>query len=338
MNKREFLATLLSHDFTQPFWRLSPRNDCLRLLAYHRVWDEPPDTFAFDEELISVKSEDFQRQMAWAKLNFEVLSFADLHACTQENRSWPRRALIVTFDDGYADNYTHAFPILKELNLPATIFVSTSYLSAPRLFWWDLIAYCIKQTTLNEAHLPDVSPRPLSLKTPKARRTAINKILMWVKSVPDAVKNAFLDTLPSSTQVTLPADISSATQLNWNQVREMAANGIEFGGHSVTHPILSNIDAAQLNHEIADCKSEIEAQTGRAALAFSFPNGQSNPAVHDAVQNAGYAFSTAYFAGVAHPSLGTYGLPRIAVETDFSFAIFQSNLLFPNIMLRGSNP
>ena len=331
------LATLLGHGFTQPFWRISPRNDCLRILAYHRVWDEPPNTFAFDEELISAKSEDFQRQMAWVKSNFEVLSFADLHTCAQENRSWPRRALIVTFDDGYSDNYTHAFPILKELNLPATIFVSTSYLSAPRLFWWDLIAYCVKQTNHLEAHLLDVSPNVLSLKTPKERRMAINKILMWVKSVPDDMKNAFLDSMPSALEVTLPTDILSATQLNWNQVREMAENGIEFGGHSLTHPILSNIDAAQLNHEIAGCKKEIEAQTGRDVLVFSFPNGQSNPTVHDAVQKAGYAFSTAYFAGVAHPSLGTYGLPRIAVETDFSFAIFQANLLFPSIMLRGSN-
>jgi peptidoglycan/xylan/chitin deacetylase (PgdA/CDA1 family) len=335
VSKRELVAALLGHGFTQPFWRLAPRSGCLRILAYHRVWDEPPETFAFDEELISANSEEFHRQMSWIKRDFEVLSFADLHICAQENRSWPRRALIVTFDDGYADNYTHAFPILKELNLPATIFLSTGYLHAPRLFWWDLIAYCVKQTSLAKVKLPAISPQALSFESKRARRLTINKILLWIKSVPDDVKNAFLDDLPTVLEVTLPSDIASATQLNWEQVREMAQNRIEFGGHSVTHPILSNIDSTQLEREIAGCKHDIETHLEREVLVFSYPNGQSSPTVHDAVQRAGYRFSTAYHAGVAHPSLGNYGLPRIAVETEFSFSIFQANLLFPSIMLRG---
>ncbi len=329
------MATFLGNGFTQPFWRLAPDSGCLRILAYHRVWDEAPETFAFDEELISASSEDFHRQMSWAKRHFEILSFADLHVCAQENRPWPRRALIVTFDDGYADNYTHAFPILKELNLPATIFLSTSYIEAPRLFWWDLIAYCVKQTKLSKIKLPDVSPQALSFESERARRVTINKILSWIKSVPDNVKNIFLEKLPELLQVSLPDDISSATQMSWHQVREMAQNGIEFGGHSVTHPILSNIGARQLETEIAECKREIEDHLGRETLVFSYPNGQSNPAVHKAVQRAGYAYSTAYSPGVAHPAAGSYSLPRIAVETDFSFAIFQANLLFPSIMLRG---
>lgn len=337
MSKRELVAALLGHGLTQPFWRLAPGNGCLRILAYHRVWDEAPATFAFDEELISANREDFHRQMSWIKRHFEVLSFADLHLCAQEDRSWPRRALVITFDDGYADNYTHAFPILKELNLPATIFLSTSYIDSPRLFWWDLIAYCVKHTNLSKVKLPAVSEQALSFENAKARRLMINKILLWIKSVDDHIKNAFLETLPATLEVALPADISSATQLNWHQVREMAAHHIEFGGHSVTHPILSNIDAAQLEMEIAGCKRQIETQLGREVLVFSYPNGQSSPAVQEAVQRAGYAYSTAYFAGVAYPSRGRYGLPRIAVETEFSFAIFQANLLFPSIMLRGLN-
>ena len=325
----------MGHGLTQPFWQLAPGNGCLRILAYHRVWDEPPETFAFDEELISANSEDFHRQMSWIKKHFEILSFADLHACAQQNRPWPRRALLVTFDDGYADNYTHAFPILKELNLPATIFLSTGYIDKPRLFWWDLIAYCVKKTKLSKIKWPDISSHALSFENEKTRRVSIDKILLWIKSVADNEKNDFLEKLPHSLEVPLPADISGAMQLNWAQVREMAAQRIEFGGHSVTHPILSNIGAPQLEHEIAGCKRAIETQLEGEVLVFSYPNGQSSPAVHDAVQRAGYAYSTAYYAGVAHPSLGRYGLPRIAVETEFSFAIFQANLLFPGIMLRG---
>jgi peptidoglycan/xylan/chitin deacetylase (PgdA/CDA1 family) len=116
----------------------------------------------------------------------------------------------------------------------------------------------------------------------------------------------------------------------------MSNNHIEFGGHSVTHPILTNISAAQLDEEIAGSKREIEAHIGKEVLVFSYPNGQSSSQVRDAVIRAGYAYSTAYFAGVAHPSQGCYDLPRIAVETDFSFSLFKANLLFPDIMLRGA--
>lgn len=335
MSKRELAASLLSHKLAQPLWRLTPQHGYLRILAYHRVWDESPEDFAFDEQLISASSEDFHCQLEWARRHFEVLSFADLHACDKENRPWPRRALIVTFDDGYADNYTHAFPILKQLNLPATIFLSTGYLDNPRLFWWDAIAYCVKHTPLAKINLPHVSPQALPLQSQASQRHSINQILRWIKSVPEEEKNAFLEQLPDLLQVTLPTDISSAHQLSWQQVQEMSKNGIEFGGHSVTHPILTNISAMQLNEEIAGSRCIIEKHIQKEVLVFSYPNGQSSPVVQEAVRCAGYSYSTAYFAGVAHPSQGNYSLPRIAVETDFSFALFQASLLFPHIMLKG---
>lgn len=336
MSKRELAAAFLGHKLTQPLWRLKPGDNCLRILAYHRIWDEAAADFAFDEQLISATSEEFQRQMDWARRHFQVLSFADLHGCDKEDRPWPRRALIVTFDDGYADNYTHAFPILKELNLPATIFLSTSYMDQPRLFWWDAIAYCVKHTRLPQFSLPGDSTEAFSLQGQCAKQKAINKILHHVKSVPEEEKDCFMKKLPELLQVTLPDDISSANQLNWQQVQEMSDNRIEFGGHSLTHPILTNISATQLDEEIAGSRQAIEAHINQEVLVFSFPNGQSSPVVQAAVERAGYAYSTAYFAGVAHPSKGRHGLPRIAVETDFSFAVFQANLLFPHIMLKGS--
>jgi peptidoglycan/xylan/chitin deacetylase (PgdA/CDA1 family) len=337
VSKRELAAAFLGHKLAQPLWRLVPKHGCLRILAYHRIWDEPACDFAFDEQLISATSEDFQRQMEWAKRHFEIVSFADLHACQKENKAWPQRALIVTFDDGYADNYTHAFPILKELNLPATIFLSTSYMDEPRLFWWDAIAYCVKHTSLAQVHISGVSSQPLSFQGDKARRRATDEILRWVKSVPEEEKNQFMARLPDLLGVNLPADISSAHQLNWQQIKELSNQRIEFGGHSITHPILTNISATQLEEEIAGSKRAIETHIQKEVLVFSYPNGQCSLAVQEAVQRAGYAYSTAYFAGVAHPSQGCYDLPRIAVETDFSFALFQANLLFPGIMLKGSS-
>jgi peptidoglycan/xylan/chitin deacetylase (PgdA/CDA1 family) len=335
VNKREAAAHLLGNRVVQPFWRLMPGSGALRILAYHRVLDDDLSHFPFDEQLISATSDDFRRQMQFLKRHFEVISFADLHECEKAGRPWPRRAAIVTFDDGYADNYTHAFPILKELHLPATIFLATGFLEHHRLFWWDLLAYCFKHSPLSQVHLPEAAKEPLPLRCPSSRRLAINRVLLWIKSVPDERKNEFLDRLPELMEVTLPADAGHNLQLSWEQVREMAAHGIEFGGHSVTHPILSNVSAEQLCREVEGSKRDIETNLGAPPIVFSFPNGQSNPAVQDAVLQAGYPFSAAYFAGIANQQDGCHAMPRIPVETDFSFALFQANLLFPAITLRG---
>src|ERR1051325_10779957 len=112
MSKRELAARVLNNAATRSVWRATGLSRSgLRILAYHRVWDEPSASFPFDEGVISATSEAFYRQMKFVSRNFNVVSFADLDHCEREGRCWPERALLITFDDGYRDNYTNAFPI-----------------------------------------------------------------------------------------------------------------------------------------------------------------------------------------------------------------------------------
>jgi peptidoglycan/xylan/chitin deacetylase (PgdA/CDA1 family) len=116
----------------------------LTILAYHRIL--PPDNgFMFDEGVISASPEVFERQMKFVKENFNVISFKDLQGVLNRNEKEDQKPyLIITFDDGYLDNYTYAYPILKKYGLPATIFLTVNYIGTNLIFWWDQIACALK--------------------------------------------------------------------------------------------------------------------------------------------------------------------------------------------------
>ncbi len=338
MRKRELAARTLGYGAVRWLWRTAGGGKGgLRILAYHRVLDDAPASFAFDEDLISATSASFRRQMEFVRRHFQIVSFADLQRCAQENKPWPARALIVTFDDGYADNYSHAFPILKEKNVPATIFLATDFMESGRLFWWDLVAYCFKQSALGSVHFPEIASEPLLLTTAAARRKAINRVLQWMKNIPEATKNEFLQNLPRVLEVTLRDNLGQGMHLSWSQIGEMAQHGIEFGAHSISHPILTNVAPEQLEVEINGSKRAIEEHLQREPVAFCYPAGQFNFEVQNAVRRAGFHFATAFHEAVSHGALDCFALPRIHAERDDSFALFQSNLMFPGVMLRGGS-
>lgn len=336
MNKNELAAYLLGSPLIRPL-RKSGKHD-LHILAYHRILDDNPDTFLFDEALISANSTSFRQQMEFAKKNFNVLSFADLLRVEQEGQAWPERALIVTFDDGYRDGYTHAFPILKELEIPATIFLTVGYMEKTHLFWWDLVAYGVKKTVHHDLEIPAISSHPLSLRTPVERRRAIDSILRHLKSVPEQEKQEFLQQFPAVTGVEIPDDLAAGMHLVWSEIQEMSASNIEFGSHTVTHPILENIGADQLEYEIGESKRTIEREIGKEISAFAYPEGYRchfNSTVQATVARHDYGYAVAYEEGLACCGEQTrYALPRIHVEHENSLNLFRANLMFPHIMLR----
>jgi peptidoglycan/xylan/chitin deacetylase (PgdA/CDA1 family) len=338
MSKRELAARVLDNRVAR-FWSASgDRVKGVRVLAYHRVLDDDPRSFPFDEALISADVETFREQMAFVRSNFDVISFRDLLRCDQEGRPWPRRGLIVTFDDGYRDNYTAAFPVLKELGIAATIFLTTGHIGQKRLFWWDEVAYAIKHSGRGSVHCPEVASKPLSLDSPDARRAAINAVLKYVKEIPEEAKRAFLDRLRAELAAEPPAHLTEGMHLSWDDVRAMAAAGVEFGGHTVTHPVLSNVSREQMEREVAESKQAIKQNLGEEPIAFAYPVGRAarfNKAAEEAVARAGFAYAVSYDEGLAlqHPS-ARYSLARIHVERDHSLSLFRTNVLFPRLMLR----
>lgn len=342
MSKKELAALLLGNPLAARL--CSPalrRSKGLRILAYHRILDDDPRSLAFDEALISARTETFREQMKFVRRNFDVVSFEDLHRCETEEKGWPRRALIITFDDGYRDNYINAFPILKEFHLPATVFLTTGHIGSARLFWWDRVAYLIKHTSRQSVLFADLAETAFDLSTARARRHTIERVLWWLKQVQEETRNRFLDALASELDVELPEGVAEGMHLSWDEVKEMARSGIDFGSHTISHPILSHVGESQLQSEISESKRIIEQHLGREVMAFAYPAGRRtrfNDNVQSIVARCGYRYAVSYDEGAAvEGACDHLALPRIHVEADESLRLFRANLIFPKWMLSRSH-
>jgi peptidoglycan/xylan/chitin deacetylase (PgdA/CDA1 family) len=363
--KRTLAAILLGSRVARPI--PGAGGNALRILAYHRVLDDDPGSFPYDEGVISASTQGFRSQMAFVGKNFDVVSFEDLLSFEFERVRPPKRPLIITFDDGYRDNYTNAFPILRQAGLPATIFLAAGYIGNHRLFWWDSVAFCVKHTSRRTVTLPEISLDPISFASAADKRSAIDAILRWVKQAPDEIKNRFVERLPEELEIDQATGDAASMQLTWDEVRTMVAANIEFGSHTMTHPILSNVTSDALETEISGSKVMIEKELGKEIIAFAYPVGGKlhfNPRVQAAVARSGFRYAVSYINGLAsldrrlstsgpQPAASAAGfstdglttdrrapdpfsMPRIHVEGGDSMNLFRANLMFPKVMLSGT--
>ncbi|PJF37280.1 MAG: hypothetical protein CUN49_01095 [Candidatus Thermofonsia Clade 1 bacterium] len=242
----------------------------LTVLAYHRIADATAPDFVHYRPNVSATPQMFARQMAWIAKHFNVISLPVLHAFLIKGRPLPARPLLITFDDGYLDNYLQAFPILKRLQLPAVIFLITSRMARPAPPWWDECALYLNLTAHQRAELPLLGECDLS--TPEARRAATDQLLRALKRIPESEKQAAVRRLGELLEVPAPS-AHPPLFVNWDQVREMIAANIACMPHTVNHPILTRVSAEEAYRELAESKAHIEAQTDQQATAFAYPNG-----------------------------------------------------------------
>ena len=214
-------------------------------------------------------AEEFARFMGFLARHFAVLPLRDAVARLQQGRL-PKRACCITFDDGYADNLTVALPILEQYGLPATVFVTTGYLDGGRMFN-DAVIDAIAWTERQVLGLGEIGLGEHVLATVEDRRAAIGAILEQLKYRPPEQREANVTRLIELTNCRpLPRDI----MLGSEQVAELSRRGVEIGGHTVSHPILTSIADNRARNEMAAGKERLEAITGKPVLTFAYPNGR----------------------------------------------------------------
>ena len=139
----------------------------LMVVLYHRVVD-PADVGELDPDLIDATPADFDAQMAALAQQFRPVSIDDVLAAHRAGRPVPAGSVLVTFDDGYRDNFEHAFPILKRHGIPGLFFISTGHVDGRRLFWWEQLSLFVRRSPLDRAVLAYPRPRQLDLSSPAA--------------------------------------------------------------------------------------------------------------------------------------------------------------------------
>lgn len=337
-SKKAYIAKAMSRTGVSPLvaaLRMSMLTE-VTILAYHRVldsWNEK--NFPFDPELISASTKDFRWQMKYVRDRYTPITFEALGAHLEGKKALPSKPLIVTFDDGFDDNYMHAFPILRELELQATFFISTSYIGQSRTFWFDWLHYLVKR------YLPVRTIRFCELElsktgVPKQIEDQIGNVLAYAKRLPDVKLRSALVALEKMVGIEYPqSGFPESLPLNWEQVREMSANGQEFGSHSASHPVLTNLTPDMLRVELADSKARLEEEIQRPISAISYPDGNSlafNDDVVEAARNAGYRFGASYVGGTNNLNrLHHFRLKRLHVERDTTREDFEGMLACPEL-------
>ena len=316
------------------FLSLASQPGRVLVLAYHRVCEIGEESsFPYDPELVSASPEDFAWQMEFVSRHFDPITFRQLLELGEKGIRPSRRALIVTFDDGHLDNYEVAFPILKALGMPATIFLSTGYIGGRGTFWFDRVAHLLYCAPSGRLEIAEVG-FGANLHDVPSRRAAAESLLSILKKVQDRQRLEAVERLEELVPAGCRSNEGGSAAMDWDQVREMQQSGIEFGSHSVSHPVLSNLEDDALHRELSESRRTIEEQTGAECRVFAYPvgSGAFDPRVVAATRRAGYKLGVSYASGVnAIDDLDRYAVRRLHVERYTSRAYFQSVLALPGI-------
>lgn len=281
------------------------------IILYHRV-----STVKDDWSLETLSPQSFERQIKYFRENYEMLSLEELAPYVHERKSLPKKAVVITFDDGYRDNYLYAFPILRKYRAPATIFLATGHIGTAKLFWWDKVRYAVQHTTPERLELGKFGS--YSLESALDRRHAGFAITEKLMNLPDERKNSLIEKLINVAGVDIPDRLGRELILSWNEVVQMSRDGIDLGAHSVTHPILTNIPLERARWEIVQSKNDIETRLGKPVSFFSYPNSIFNPEIVKLVEQSGFAGGiTDNPVWITHRD-NPYKLGRIGAAEDFN--------------------
>ena len=271
------------------------------VLSYHRVNDEGDPIFR------AVPSRRFADQMKVLRRYFNVLPLGELVSRAAVG-DIPPKSIAITFDDGYRDNYENAFPVLKNLGLPATIFLVTGVVGSSAPIWHDRAFSILRQTEVESLHL-DGTKYPLG--NVEQRQVALQSILTDLRSLSPQERDRRLDRLAADLGVPEP---SYGRKLSWAEVREMAENGFTFGAHTVTHPILTKIPLKDAVREITRSREAIENQLKQPVTLFAYPNGSPddfNESIERAVKDAGFLCAVTTIWGANNRFSNPFALRRV---------------------------
>lgn len=252
----------------------------LTILCYHRV-SQCPQGRSFHAS--GVGAELFREQMTYLRNCCAVLPLEEALEGI-EFRTLPKRAVAITFDDGYAELAENAFPILRELAVPAKVFLIASYAGTDRPFWWEEVA---ARVVMVSNHALAEILRAYDLHLFRRHDGWIAELISALKYAPSETRETFMDDLQQATRYMSFPRMS----LNWEEVRAAKSWGITFGSHSLTHPNLTLLSQEDLLRELQLSKEIIESMTGSSCRVLAYPNGDYNERVLNAVEEAGYRWA-----------------------------------------------
>ncbi|MCB9800522.1 MAG: polysaccharide deacetylase family protein [Candidatus Omnitrophica bacterium] len=280
-------------------------------LLYHRI-REPRDCYE-----PAVSAVHFQKHLKFIRKYFEVIGVDEAVGKLRRAEPLRRSCAVITFDDGYRDNYDPGYAILKKEQLPAVIFLALAGIDKKEPMWTSYVEALFELTSKHElvcANLP--GRKSFSMQTPVLRKAACFEIKSQMKRVSDCRRNEILEDLIRILEVEIPETHEMFSQmLDWEQIRQMDAGSlITFGSHTISHRMLANLNRDEIVSELADSKHRLEEKLGHPVDYISYPGNSYDQQVVDLAQQSGYAAAFAVDQGISQPQDSLFKIKRIHIE------------------------
>lgn len=262
------------------------------VLTFHGLREDNSASDALDDSLHQSIGT-FRRICAFLAKSYHVMPLSEMVRIIQQGEKLPARAVAITFDDGYASNYELGYPVLRELGLPATIFVCTGFLDGTHALWFQEMDLAYQSMGRNEAELA--------------------RALAELKKLPNAEMRKEVNRIVSFNQTNqkLPAVMRP---MSWENARALQQSGlIELGGHTHTHPVLARCTFEEQHAEIKTCHHRMTSELGQAPKLFAYTNGGSTDFTTDTQRIlAEYEFAAAFtmVGGRCSTASASHALPR----------------------------
>jgi peptidoglycan/xylan/chitin deacetylase (PgdA/CDA1 family) len=288
------------------------KKHCIAILFYHRFSENSYS----DCELPHLKIGQFEKQMRHVKKWYKIITMdelADRLALKEKNQS-PRVA--ITIDDGYLNSYTLAYPVLKKLKLPATIYLATGFVGTEKSTWVDELMDMFLVSKKELFCLPGLFDNEVfDLSTPKRKMEVFIKLFEKMLSIEHKRKESLMEELPKLLGVEENIrNNGERKMLDWSEVIQMGRDKISFGAHTVSHPTLSKMAFSEAKQEIRDSKREIETRIKGNVKHFAIPNGKEqdfSDTLKKYCKEIGFATVVSTEPGVIYEETDPYFLKRI---------------------------
>lgn len=329
MNKVKYIIKLLisSFLFYSGFLHLYKKfyfKNRTVVLMYHRILSSREHINSHSHDGIIVHTDSFNKQVKFLARHFHIFTFNDFSAHMKKQQSFSGVSCLITFDDGWYDNYHNAFPILKTYDAAAHIFLPVHFISNSDNFWQEKLSHYL----CHLCHHPELFNEFLikhdlikySTVTPDERKTVIRKYVATLKCFsPDEINQLISEYESEMTDKNCPAPSNIVdTYLNWSNIIEMQEHKISFGSHAVSHHMLTKLTQHQLESELTESKVTIEEKTKKTANSIAYPNGNHDKIVCETCKNTGYEFGFTTEHGFAIPATDPFRIPRINIHNDMT--------------------
>ncbi len=297
------------------------------ILCYHSI-NDLNNSKIFNPNIVD--KENFLKQMKFLRKYYNVISleyFVKNHKKLTCNRN-----IVITFDDGYKDNFTIAYPVLQKYKLPATIFLATDFISTGKAKFEDIITYLFSVNNVATIDLHSLHLKK-TLNTKNEKDATLSKICYTLNKLDIRKSEEVINEL--CTKYNIESDRLNKVNdimLTWDEIRNIDRKLITFGSHSISHQNLTKLSHNQQVNEVEKSKSVIEHKLKSSITGFSYPLGFFDNNVLKILKAAGYKYAITTIPGINNGDIDFFKLKRISAVNNFHlfkfYLICQSGTLY----------